>query len=226
MNILVLAAHPDDEVLGCGGTIARSVAEGHHVTVAILGQGAASRYAPGSSDALAKTEKLKTQSCEAARILGIADIRHFDLPDNRFDSVDLLDVVKILENLAQAVGPEVVYTQHGGDLNIDHTITFRAAMTCFRPIPGTSVRALYAYEVASSTEWAFGKFSPPFVPDTFVDIGEFLDRKLQALAAYREELHFFPHPRSVQGVTGQAAERGARIGVVAAEAFATVWRRV
>lgn len=226
MNVLVLASHPDDEVLGCGGTIARLASEGHHVTIAILGQGAASRYAPASSDALADAAKLKSQSCEAARIMGNVDIKHFDLPDNRFDSVDLLDIVKILERLAGVVKPQEVYTQHGGDLNVDHAITFRAAMTCFRPVPGSLVRALYAFEVASSTEWAFGEFSPAFVPDTFVDISDFLDRKLSALAAYRDELRPSPHPRSIEGVSAQARDRGAKVGVFAAEAFATIWRRI
>jgi LmbE family N-acetylglucosaminyl deacetylase len=226
MNVLVLAAHPDDEVLGCGGTIARLASEGHRVTVAIFGQGAASRYAPASLDALANAGTLKSQSYEAARILGNVDIKHFDLPDNRFDSVDLLDIIKTLEGLAGVVRPHEVYTQHGGDLNIDHAITFRAAMTCFRPIPDSSVRALYAFEVASSTEWAFGKFSPAFIPDTFIDISMFLDRKLKALAAYQDELRSSPHPRSIEGVSAQARDRGARVGVGAAEAFATVWRKV
>ncbi len=226
MNVLVLAAHPDDEVLGCGGTIARLASEGHRVTVAILGQGAASRYVPASSDAMADAEKLKSQSCEAASILGNVDIKHFDLPDNRFDSIDLLDIVKVLEGLAGDVRPHEVYTQHGGDLNIDHAITFRAAMTCFRPIPDSPVRALYAFEVASSTEWAFGKFSPAFIPDTFVDISMFLDRKLKALAAYQDEVRPSPHPRSLEGVSAQARDRGARVGVFAAEAFATIWRRI
>ena len=226
MNILVVAAHPDDEVLGCGGTIARSVAEGHRVTVAILGQGAASRYSPGTPESVAEVAELVEMSRNAGRILGTDDVRHFGLPDNRFDSVDLLDVVKILEELGRELQPEVVYTQHGGDLNVDHAITFRAAMTAFRPVPGTGVSALYAYEVASSTEWAFGKYAPAFVPDTFVDIGTCLELKLKAMAAYAGELREFPHPRSIRALRIQAEERGVCIGVAAAEAFATIWRRI
>lgn len=226
MNILVVAAHPDDEVLGCGGIIARSVAEGHYVTVAILGQGASSRYSASSSEIVTEVAELEEMSRRAACILGTNDVRHFGLPDNRFDSVDLLQVVKILEELARELRPEVIYTQHGGDLNIDHTITFRAAMTAFRPVPGTDLRSLFAFEVASSTEWAFGKFASIFVPDTFVDIGSYLELKLQALAAYEQEMRPFPHPRSFEAVSNQARERGARIGVSAAEALLTVWRRV
>jgi LmbE family N-acetylglucosaminyl deacetylase len=226
MNVLVLAAHPDDEVLGCGGTIARAVAEGHRVTVAILGQGAASRHQPGTPEAAAEVAELVQMSQVAGRILGVDDVRNCGLPDNRFDSVDLLDIVKLIEKVGRDVQPELVYTQHGGDLNIDHAITFRAAMTAFRPVPGTSVRALYAYEVASSTEWSFNQFSPRFEPDTFVDISDFLDKKLMALAAYKDEMRAFPHPRSAEAVRALAIERGALCGMAAAEANATVWRRV
>jgi LmbE family N-acetylglucosaminyl deacetylase len=226
MNVLVLAAHPDDEVLGCGGTIARLSSEGHKVTIAILGQGAASRFPKGSTEAISEISVLRERSREAGRILGAAEVLHYDLPDNRFDSVGLLDVVKLIEDIGRRTGPDEVFTQHGGDLNVDHQITFRATMTAFRPLPDTRVRNLYSYEVASSTEWSFGNFAPAFIPDTFVDISEFLDKKLEALTAYREELRLPPHPRSIEGVSAQAGDRGARVGVGAAEAFATVWRRV
>lgn len=226
MNVLVLASHPDDEVLGCGGTIARLAAEGHRVTIAILGQGAASRHASDSAEGSAAVRALKEKSHEAASILGATEALHFGLPDNRFDSRDLLDVVKIVEELGRTAQPDEVYTQHGGDLNVDHAVTFRAAMTAFRPLPGNRVRALYAYEVASSTEWAFGQFAPAFVPDTFVDISDFLEAKLKALAVYQEEVRAFPHPRSIDGIRAQAEERGSRVGMAAAESFATIWRRV
>lgn len=226
MNVLVLAAHPDDEVLGCGGTISRLASEGHRVTVAILGQGASSRHTADSPEVEADIQALKEQSRLAAQLMRVAEVLHFGLPDNRFDSVDLLDIVKTLEEVDRKVQSDVVYTQHGGDLNVDHAITFRAAMTAFRPLPRCRAAALYAYEVVSSTEWAFGQFSPAFAPDTFVDISDFIEAKLKALTAYNSELRDFPHPRSLQAVRVQANERGARIGVVAAEAFATVWRRV
>jgi len=225
MNVLVLAAHPDDEVLGCGGTMARLAAEGCRVSVAILGQGAAARFAPGSPAAAAEVEALQERSRQAARILGAAEVRHFGLPDNRFDSLVLLDVVRLLEALGDELMPEVVYAQHGGDLNVDHAVTFRAALTAFRPLPGSAVQALYAYEVASSTEWAFAQFDPAFRPDTFVNVTGFLDLKLKALAAYEGEMRAFPHPRSERAVRAQAELRGAAVGVPAAEALATVWRR-
>ena len=226
MKVLVVAAHPDDEVIGCGGTIARLASEGNHVTVAILGQGAVSRYTSNNQNSMANVKTLNKQSLEAAQILGIADVKHFNLPDNRFDSVDHLSIVKSLEELSSKLMPDVVYTHNGGDLNIDHAITFRATMTCFRPIPSSSVSALYTFEVASSTEWAFSKFPPIFVPDTFVDISKFLNTKINALQVYEEEMRDFPHPRSIKGISIQAHDRGSRVGVSAAEAFTTVWRKV
>lgn len=226
MNVLILAAHPDDEVLGCGGTMARLAGEGHRVSVAILGQGAASRFAPGSPEAAAEVAALQEKSREAGRILGVAEVLHFGLPDNRFDSLDLLDVVKIVEGEAERLRPEMVYVQHGGDLNVDHAVTFRAALTAFRPLPGSPTRGLFAFEVASSTEWAFGQFAPAFAPDTFVDVAATLDRKLAALAAYEGELRPFPHPRSERAVRAQAEWRGATAGLAAAEAFAAVWQRM
>lgn len=226
MNVLVLAAHPDDEVLGCGGTIARLSSEGHKVTIAILGQGVASRYTTDRVDINEEIERLRTKSREAARILGVDSVRHYDLPDNRFDSIDLLDVVKLVEEVGRQISPDEVYTQHGGDLNIDHNVTFRAAMTAFRPTPENHLRALYTYEVASSTEWAFSKFKPTFTPDTFWDISDYLDIKIKALSIYNTEMREFPHPRSIVAIRNQAAERGARVGMPIAEAFQTVWRRV
>ena len=226
MNVLVLAAHPDDEVLGCGGTIARLSSEGHKVTIAILGQGAASRFPKGSAKAISEITVLRERSQHAGRILGAAEVLHYDLPDNRFDSVDLLDVVKLVEDIGRRTSPDEVFTQHGGDVNIDHQITFRATMTAFRPQPECKVRALYAYEVASSTEWAFGCLGFNFVPNTFVNVSGFVEEKMYALRAYASEMKNFPHPRSLQAAKHRMRERGACIGVPAAEAFVCVWRRI
>ncbi len=226
MKILVIAAHPDDEVLGCGGTIARAAAMGHRVTVMILGQGAASRHEAPNDLADAEIGRLAESSRRAAALLGVSDVRFLGMPDNRFDSVDLLDIVKPIEALGREFEPTTVYIQHGGDLNIDHAITFRAALTAFRPLPETSVIEVLAFEVASSSEWAFGKFAPTFVADTFVDISNHIDAKMEAMKAYAPELREFPHPRSLEALRMQAGERGSRVGVAAAEAFATIWRRI
>jgi len=222
MNVLVVAAHPDDEVLGCGGTIARLVNEGHNVSIAILGEGITSRYAQREQTDRSLLNILQTNSRKAADILGVQQLYTFDLPDNRFDSVQLLDVVKIIEGLILSTTPEVVYTQHGGDLNIDHVITFRATLTATRPMLGTSVKTVYAYEVASSTEWAFQKFEPHFHPNVFVDIHPTLDVKLQAMRAYETESRVFPHPRSSEVLRAIAQRWGSAVGLYAAEAFELV----
>ncbi len=218
-NILVIAAHPDDEVLGCGGTIARLAAEGQQVEILILGEGATSRDA----DDRAGVEQLRAAARSAARILGAANVRFASLPDNRFDSVALLDVIKEIEKVIAEVEPEAVYTQHGGDLNVDHQITFRAVMTAVRPMEGSPVRALYAYEVASSTEWAFGKFEPVFRPARFVDIEGFVEKKIEAMAAYEAESRPVPHPRSPEVLRAMAVVRGSAAGLKAAEAFEVIW---
>ena len=222
MNVLVIAAHPDDEVLGCGGTMAGLAAEGHTVRVGILGEGLTSRYAARTDVESAALEKLRDYSREAGRLLGAADVRFGGLPDNRFDSVPLLEVVKILEGWLAEVEPSRVYTQHGGDLNIDHHVTYRATLTATRPMKNGCVRELLAYEVASSTEWAFGSFEPLFRPNVFVDVAATLERKIEAMAAYKSELRTFPHPRSAENLRACARRWGATVGVEAAEAFELV----
>lgn len=217
-NVLIIAAHPDDEVLGCGGTIAKLAAEGKQVEILILGEGAASRG--GSAKEI---EQLQTHARNAANILGAANVRFASLPDNRFDTVALLDIIKQIEAVVDELKPETVFTQHGGDLNVDHQITFRAVMTAVRPMAGSPVRALYAYEVGSSTEWAFQQFAPVFRPSLFVDISGFLDKKIAAMQAYESEARPAPHPRSPEVLRAQAAVRGSAVGLAAAEAFETIW---
>lgn len=222
MNVLVLAAHPDDEVLGCGGTIARLADDGARVVIAILGEGLTSRgdsreeIEEGALRSLARTAEA------VGEILGAKEVRTYGLADNRFDTVPLLDIVKLLEELIREVEPETVFTQSGGDLNIDHRILYRASLTATRPTEGCSVRELFAYEVASSTEWAFQKFAPEFRPSYFVDIEATLERKIVAMEQYESELRLFPHPRSSEGIRAQARRWGTVIGVAAAEAFEPV----
>ena len=219
-NVLVIAAHPDDEALGCGGTIAKLAAEGDQVEILILGEGAASR--DGSSGD--EIEKLQNDARKAANVLGAASVRFASLPDNRFDTVPLLDIIKQIEGVIAEVKPRVVFTQHGGDLNVDHEITFRATMTAVRPVQGQGIRALYAYEVASSTEWAFQQFSPVFRPNYFVEIDGFLEQKILAMEAYGGEIRSAPHPRSPEVLQAMAVSRGAAVGLNAAEAFETIWQ--
>lgn len=222
MSVLVVAAHPDDEVLGAGGTIARLAAEGQQVYVAILGEGVTSRYERREQANRAQLTALKSDSARAADLLGAADLFLHDLPDNRFDTVPLLDVVKIVEDLVERLGPETVYTHHAGDLNVDHGVVHRAVVAATRPTAGCSVLRIYAFEIPSSTEWAFGQIEPRFRGGVFVDITSTLEAKVAAMEAYQSESRPFPHPRSPEALRALAVWRGAAAGVQAAEAFELV----
>lgn len=224
MKTLVIAAHPDDEVLGCGGTAAKLARAGTEVYMAILGEGSTSRFPQRAAAEPALVAALQTNSQQVASLLQVKELFTYKLPDNRFDEVSLLDIVKIIETLISRLEPEVIYTQHGGDLNIDHMLTYRATLTATRPIAGRSVKAVYAYEVASSTEWAFQKFSPAFHPNTFVDIADTLNLKLRAMELYETETRPFPHPRSREALQVQARHWGSMVGVPAAEAFELIWK--
>ena len=213
-SVLVVAAHADDEVLGCGGTIARHVAEGDIVHVVFMADGVGSRGA----DVSKQHQSRNLSRDEALQILGVLECNALDFPDNRMDSVPLLDVVKALEPIIDQVQPTRVYTHHHGDLNVDHRVTHQAVLTACRPMPGSSVREILAFEVMSSTEWAtLG--AAPFVPNAFVDISNYLSKKLGALAAYDMEMRPVPHSRSVAHVKALALHRGNCVGLEAAEAF-------
>ncbi len=204
-KILVVAAHPDDEILGCGGTIAKHTNNGDDVHVLILAEGITSR---GSVDGL---PELRTVAEKANRFLG-ASVSFRDFPDNKMDSVPLLDVVKEVEKVIQDIQPEVVYTHYENDLNVDHQITYQAVMTACRPLPDSIVKTILSFEVPSSTEWGTG-----FCPNWFVEID--IHKKIHALRFYEMEMRKLPHPRSYEAVEYLAKWRGASVGVRGAEAF-------
>lgn len=214
-RILVVAAHPDDEALGCGGALVRHAEEGAKIGVVFVTDGEGAR-AGAAKDAVRKREK---DARRAGEILGIDDFEFVALPDNQLDSLPLLDITQKIERAIGKFEPDVIYTHHGGDLNIDHRIVHQAVMTACRPLPGSSVRQIYAFEVASSTEWATPAIGEAFRPNRFVDISATLGRKVAALEAYRAEMRPFPHARSIQAVQALAAWRGASVGLKAAEAF-------
>ena len=219
MRVLVVAAHPDDEVLGCGGTIARLASEGHTIDVAILGEGITSRSAASMGADPGALERLKGDAVEAMSRLGVNSPRFFNLPDNRFDTVPTLDVIKAVEGLVDDVVPERIYTHHGGDLNIDHGVVHRAVLTATRPIKGHPVQEVLTFEIGSSTDWALQQFAPAFRPNVFVDIGKTLEKKQRAMEAYVTEARPFPHPRSPEAIEAYAKRWGATAGLDAAEAF-------
>jgi LmbE family N-acetylglucosaminyl deacetylase len=222
MNILVIAAHPDDELLGCGGTAARMAAEGHSVYLSILGEGITSRHSERTAVNPAAIESLHGCSQRVADLLGAKELSLHALPDNQFDSVPLLDVVKVVEKIIERWNPDAVYTHHGGDLNIDHRVLSEAVLTATRPRQRNSVRDVYMFEIASSTEWAFQQLSPVFRPNVFVDISETLETKVSAMQEYESEIREFPHPRSKQALRAIAQRWGSVAGCKAAEAFELV----
>ncbi len=213
-TILVVAAHADDEVLGCGGTMARHAAAGDSVHVVFVADGVSSRLGSGIEDMVLRKKAIE----RACTILGVTSSTMFGLPDNKLDSIPLLDIVQPLESICAKLEPDVVYTHHYGDLNVDHRLTHQAVMTALRPLPGSKVKEIYAFEVVSSTDWS-GPSMPPFVPQLSIDISNYLDSKMMALESYQMEMRPTPHSRSLENIKLLALHRGYTIGFHAAEAF-------
>ena len=218
-RILIVAAHPDDEVLGCGGTVPILANAGHEVHLTILGEGVTSRFPTREEAPNSQLEDLQAQSREVAKLLGAKTVDLHSLPDNRFDTLPLLDVVKIVEETVERLRPETIYVHHEGDLNVDHQVANRAVLTATRPMVGSPVEEVYAFEVPSSTEWNFNRSGPVFRPNVFQDISETLDLKIRALSTYAGEVRAFPHPRSEESIQAIAHRWGSVAGCTAAEAF-------
>lgn len=217
-GVLVVAAHPDDEVLGAGGTIAR-LARDRDVHVGILGEGATSRRPRREDTPPEEVRRLAEDARAAAKVLGVVEVVLAGLPDNRLDTVPLLDLAKTVEGWVARWRPTQVLTHHGGDLNVDHVLAQRAVLAATRPLPGSPVREVLAFEVPSATDWSFGAVAGPFRPNVFVDVASTLDRKVEALACYRGEARPFPHPRSPEALRAAAVRWGSVAGCGAAEAF-------
>jgi N-acetylglucosamine malate deacetylase 1 len=215
MNILVVAAHPDDEILGCGGAIARHVYAGNQVNILIVAEGATSRDDETSEN----VKSLQQVALAAANVLGAQPPRFLEFPDNRLDSIDLLTIIKHIESYIEEIQPEAIYTHHGGDLNIDHRLVHEAVITACRPLPGSCVKRIFSFESPSSTEWATTAIGPTFAPVHFIDISTVLDKKMDALRCYKIEMRAFPHVRSIEAMEAVAKVRGAQVGMTAAEAF-------
>jgi LmbE family N-acetylglucosaminyl deacetylase len=212
-RILVIAAHPDDEILGCGGTLAAHADVGDRIDAVIACEGESLRYGAGAVGQSEDTQK-------AASTIGIHEIRNLGFADQALDRMTLVDVIGPLEKAVLATRPHVVYCQYGGDVNRDHYLLFQAALVAIRPVEDF-LQAVYCFETASSTEWAYPR---SFVPDTWVDISATLERKLAAMACYRSEVRQYPHPRSLEAIRHQALHRGNQVCLHAAEVFMTVRR--
>ena len=219
-TILILAAHPDDEVLGCGGTIARYAHEGANIHIVFLADGVGARQQNKVMSATNIAGLARREAAEvAAKILGAQSVTFGEFPDNRMDSIDLLDIVQFVERQVNQFRPELIMTHHASDLNLDHRLVHQATVTACRPQPNHFVETVLFFEVPSSTEWQTPASAPVFAPNWFVDITPHLATRARALEAYAEEMRPWPHSRSYNAVEHLARWRGATVGVEAAEAF-------
>jgi LmbE family N-acetylglucosaminyl deacetylase len=216
-TIAAIFAHPDDEVLACGATLAKHADAGDDIRILILATGLAAR---GPADEAA-IERLRDQARAASKILGADSIDFGDFPDNQMDTVPLLSVIERISAFLVEAAPAVIYTHHGGDLNVDHRIVQQAVVTACRPFPGSLAHEIRACEVNSSTEWGVPPLDP-FQPTIFEPVVATLERKIEALACYEGELRDWPHPRSLAGVRALAGWRGIQCGHEAAEAFCLI----
>ncbi len=210
-TVLVIAPHALDEALGCGGTMARHVDEGDTVHTLVLFGDGTGRDAQRRSNALA-----------AANILGSNAPRFAGFPENRSDTIPLFDIVGAIERCVNEIKPQTVYVSHGGNLNIDHQTSFKATATALRPVPGSPVCKIFTYEILSSTDWAPEGFGAEFRPNRFVNITTQLDRKINSLQAYGDEMRPSPHARSLEGVSALAKLRGGTVGFEAAEGLSVL----
>lgn len=217
-RVLVIAAHPDDEVLGMGGTITKLVKNGCMVDVMIVTDGSSSQYR--NSDHLAEiieAKKMETRNC--ADVLGVRDVYYGELPDMKLDTIPHIMINQTIEEVIGKVQPDTVFTHFWGDVNCDHQNVYKSTLVATRPVMGQVVKELYCYRVPSSTEWTPNKADTMFMPNFFVDIEEFAEQKYKAFVCYATELRDYPHPRSVQYLRETDKAAGIRVGVSAAEEF-------
>lgn len=219
-KILVVAAHPDDEVLGCGGAILKHIESGDIVHTIIMAEGLTSRDCcrdvVGRADELSE---LHQTAKKVADFMGVEKLIMNNFPDNRMDSVTLLDVVKTIESEVDEFQPDVVYTHHAGDVNVDHRVTHDAVITACRSLPGEPVREILFFETLSSTEWQMMTADKIFQPNVYVDITKQIHKKIKVLELYSSEMREYPHPRSYEGVKILAQYRGLTVGCPYGEAF-------
>lgn len=213
-TILVIVAHPDDEVIGCGGTLAKHKKNGDEIHIIYMTDGVSARINSENTDISARNKM-----AHAAGDFLSAEQYFFNYPDNRMDQVALIDIVQSIESILIKVSPDIIYTHHFGDLNVDHRIVHQAVMTAHRPQPNTKVASIYTFEVNSSTEWGVKNTVNSFLPTSFINITEQLTDKNRLLNIYAKEMRPYPHTRSIEAITALSAVRGTSVGVNYAEAF-------
>ena len=213
-KILIVVAHPDDEVLGCFGVVAKLIKQGYEAYTLILSGGKTSR-----GKAEGELEIVKKEAIKANKKIGIKEVFIENFPDNMFDSVALLEIVKKIEDIKNKTSPDIIFTHYKNDLNIDHKTTYKAVITATRPMKNECVKEIYSFEVLSSTEWSYPL---SFSPDLFFDISDTINAKIEAMSCYKSELREFQHPRSLKAIELNAKYWGMRVGKEYIEAFKTV----
>lgn len=219
MKVLVIAAHPDDEVLGMGGTILRHSNQGDKIRIVYLATGITSRKEfrdkIKTKNPKYSIQQLRRDAKKSSQILKVNNINFYDFPDNELDTLPLLKLVQIIESEIKQFKPNIIYTNHFGDLNIDHRITYKATLTACRPLEN-KIKELISFEVPSSTEW---NYPNNFNPNYFINIEKELPKKIKAFEMFKSEIRKFPHPRSSQFLKINASKWGSVSGNKAAEAF-------
>lgn len=210
-NILVIVAHPDDEILGCGGTVAKHVSQGDNVTICIVCEGESHRKISQDKGAFIDG---------AAKILGVINTIQLKFSDQKLDTIPLVDIVSKLEDVVNQSRPKIVYSHFKGDINKDHQIVFDAMLVATRPML-SYIRSIYAFNTSSSTEWGYPR---SFIPDTWIDISEYIDIKLEAMKCYKTEVEEYPHPRSIKALRNKATAEGNQCLMEKAETFMTIRR--
>ncbi len=217
-NVLVFAAHPDDELLGLGGTVRRLVDEGVIVRAVIMAEGITSRADKRDEAVHTDLIELQKDARMAAQIVGYSSIEFCGLADNRMDGMELLDIIKLVSHYIEKYNPDTIFTHHHGDLNIDHRQTCEAVLTSCRPVGKYNVKRIYAFETPSSSEWNFN-YSEPFHPNVYFDVTDTLEAKVRGMECYRTERTEYPHPRSAQALRSLGRLRGSCVGYGMSEAF-------
>ncbi len=217
-KVLVVAAHSDDDALGCGGTLLKLANQGHEIHAIYFTDGVSSRKK--DKDLEKKIFNRKKDSVKASKILGIKSIQNLSYPDNQLDTIPLLKITRNIEKAINTIKPDILFTHYENDLNIDHQIIFKAVMTATRPKPKTKIKKIFLFETLSSTEWKYSiKKKQQFNPNYFVDISKTINKKIKAFSCYKNEVCDWPHPRSLKGIKTLAMYRGQSVGIKFAEAF-------